>query len=132
LLNLDEEEASQIIESSQAKAEELAEGVISFDGKDFSKEDTAAEPLAQSSDLLGEKIQKEKVDLFMKLGGVGEATASALAEAGYGTVGDIIADSVEEVALKSDLTIGIARTVQIAADKYLQENQIKDDSSSNR
>ena len=47
-----------------------------------------------------------------------------LADAGYATIGDIIADSAEEVAQKADLTLGIAKTVQIAADRYLQEQQI--------
>ena len=56
----------------------------------------------------------------MELDGVGEATAHALADAGYGTVGDIVADAVEEVASKSGLSIGIARTVQMAADRFLQ------------
>jgi N utilization substance protein A len=58
--------------------------------------------------------------LFQRLSGVGEATAHALADAGYGTIGDIVADSAEEVAQKTGLSTGIARTVQIAADKYLQ------------
>ena len=59
----------------------------------------------------------------MLLKGVGEAAAYALADAGYGTIGDIIADSAEEVSLKSELSLSVARTIQIAADKYLQENQ---------
>ena len=60
----------------------------------------------------------------MKLSGVGEATACALADAGYATIGDIIADSAEEVSHKADLTLGIAKTVQIAADRYFREQQI--------
>ena len=63
----------------------------------------------------------------MKLKGVGEATAHALADAGYGTIGDIIADSADEVAQKADLSLGIARTVQIAADRYLQEQLVAED-----
>jgi N utilization substance protein A len=52
---------------------------------------------------------------------VGEATAYALADAGYVTIGDVIADSADEVAQKAEISLGIARTVQIAADRYLQE-----------
>ena len=33
--------------------------------------------------------------------GVGEAAAHALAEGGYGTIGDIVADSSDEVAEKT-------------------------------
>jgi len=62
----------------------------------------------------------DRIKIFTRLGGVGEATATALADAGYGTIGDIIADSAEEVSQKSGLSLGIARTVQIAADRYLQ------------
>ena len=47
--------------------------------------------------------------------------ANALADAGYGTIGDIIADSPDEVAQKADISLGVARTIQIAADKYLEE-----------
>ena len=54
---------------------------------------------------------------------MGDATAYALADAGYGTIGDIIADSPDEVANRAGLSLGIARTVQIAADRYLQEQQ---------
>ena len=61
----------------------------------------------------------------MLLSGVGEASAHALADAGYGTIGDIIADSAEEVAQKADISLGVARTVQIAADRYLQESQLE-------
>ena len=48
-----------------------------------------------------EKVSKnsadfdERVELFMSLSGVGEAAAHALAEGGYGTIGDIVADSAD-------------------------------------
>jgi len=54
------------------------------------------------------------------LQGVGEASAHALADAGYGTIGDIIADTGEEIAHKSGLPISVVRTIQLAADRYLQ------------
>ena len=62
-----------------------------------------------------------RIEMFKKLSGVGEATAYALADAGYVTIGDVIADSADEVAQKAEISLGIARTVQIAADRYLQE-----------
>mgnify|MGYP001605393854 CR=1 FL=1 len=64
--------------------------------------------------------------MFLNLRGVGEASAQALADGGYITIGDIVADSVEEVAQKTGLSIGIARTVQMAADRFLQLER-KDD-----
>jgi transcription termination/antitermination protein NusA len=70
--------------------------------------------------------RNDRIKLFTRLSGVGEATAHALADAGYGTIGDIIADSAEEVANKTGLSIGIARTVQIAADRYLQSELVDD------
>ena len=39
--------------------------------------------------------------MFLDLGGVGEAGAHALADAGYSTIGDLLADSAEEVAQKT-------------------------------
>jgi transcription termination/antitermination protein NusA len=121
LLNLEQEEAEKILASAALKAGEIAEGVAPVVGEGFSSEDAVAEPEVENT--VDTKLRAERIDLFMELKGVGEATATALADAGYGTVGDIIADSSEEVAQKALLTIGIARTVQIAADKYLQENQ---------
>ena len=57
---------------------------------------------------------------FLSLSGVGEAAAHALAEGGYVTIGDIVADSADEVAEKTGLSLGVARTVQLAADRFLQ------------
>ena len=42
-----------------------------------------------------------------------------LAGGGYGTIGDIIADTAED-GQKTGLSIGVARTVQMAADRYMQ------------
>ena len=126
LLNLDEESSHRIIEAAKTKAQELEQGII-VDTEEYSVEDAVAEPVVQAETKLSASSEKERevrVSVFMKLSGVGEATAYALAEAGYGTIGDVIADSAEEVAQKADLTLGIARTVQIAADRYLQEQQI--------
>lgn len=126
LLNLEEEQAQKIIEAAGVKAEELASGEL-VDTKEYSAEDAVAIPVQEVPKVETTKSETEReahVAVFMKLSGVGEATASALADAGYATIGDIIADSAEEVAQKADLTLGIARTVQIAADRYLQEQQL--------
>ncbi len=127
LLNLDEESSSKIITAAKEKARELETGFL-VDTELYSVADAVAEPVIEkptgSSVQDSEKEKEKKIQIFMKLSGVGEATASALADAGYATIGDIIADSAEEVALKADVTLGIARTVQIAANRYLQEQQL--------
>lgn len=119
LLNLEMNDAQQIIDRAAEKAKELDKGAV-IDTDDYSAQDAAAEPMnalaAQKDDE-----RRRRIHMFMKLKGVGEATAHALADAGYVTIGDIIADSSDEVAQKAGLSLGIARTVQIAADRYLQE-----------
>jgi N utilization substance protein A len=72
-------------------------------------------------DNKADEDRQRRIEIFLQLSGVGEATVHALADAGYATIGDIIADSAEEVAQKTGLSLGIARTVQIAADRYMQE-----------
>ena len=59
--------------------------------------------------------------MFLELSDVGEANAHALAEGGYGTIGDLIADSAEEISQKTGLSLGVARTIQMAADRYMQD-----------
>ncbi len=121
LLNLELADAERIIQAAADKARELDRGSIRSTA-DYSAEDAGAEP-AESLQTKKEVDERRlRIDMFMKLSGVGEATAHALADAGYVTIGDIIADSAEEVAQKADISIGIARTVQIAADRYLQKN----------
>ncbi len=123
LLNLNEEDAAKVIQDARKKADELSDRVVG-DSTEYFAQDAAASP---DEELDGRKrfedeARKKRIEMFMKLSGVGEATAHALADAGYGTIGDIIADSPDEVAQKADLSLGIARTVQIAADRYLQEH----------
>ncbi len=121
LLNLDEESAQKVIEAAAVKAREL-EGEIK-DTDDYRAADAGAAP----SSVDEEKKKQEdterasRIEMFMQLRGVGEAAAHALADAGYGTIGDILADTSDEVAQKADLSLSIARTVQIAADRFLQE-----------
>jgi transcription termination/antitermination protein NusA len=123
LLNLNEEDAEKVINGAKAKAAELSDRSVAAT-EEYSAEDAAASPDAErdGKKRFEDEQRKKRIDMFMKLSGVGEATAHALADAGYGTIGDIIADSADEVALKADLSLGIARTVQIAADRYLQEH----------
>ena len=127
LLNLDEADAEKVLQAAGEKAKELESGTIQ-DTEEYSAQDAAAVPVPEDHrDKAEDEIRKTRIDVFMKLRGVGEATAHALADAGYGTIGDIIADSADEVAHKADLSLGIARTVQIAADRYLQEHVAAED-----
>ena len=130
LLNLEEEDAEKVLQAAAEKAKDLETGVIQ-DTDEYSAEDAAAAPVSEEEQNKGieDDVRKSRIDIFMNLRGVGEATAHALADAGYGTIGDIIADSADEVAQKADLSLGIARTVQIAADKYLQEQLLSEDNS---
>lgn len=126
LLNLSDEDAEKVIKAASDKAKELDRGSVR-DTADYRAEDAAASPvLNNTSNVFEVDDRKERIEMFMQLGGVGEATATALADAGYVTIGDVIADSADEVAQKADLSLGIARTVQIAADKFLQEQAAKE------
>lgn len=122
LLNLDAEQAKALIE----KAKEVAEAMNSFSGLDPEKRELLANSSASPEELrprekaAEDSSANERVNIFLQLSGVGEATAHALADGGYGTIGDILADTTEEVAQKTGLSIGVARTVQLAADRYLQ------------
>lgn len=129
LLNMDETEAGAVVEGAK---EMLAKG-INVAGPKAAASDTAdhddflanssADPTRQEAARTGssyDSARNERISLFLELDGVGEATAHALADAGYGTIGDLVADAAEEVASKSGLSIGVARTVQMAADRYLQ------------
>ena len=130
LLNLDEENAAQIIESAKnlkkskkkkkpkKKAPKPVAAIISDDADEAF---AIYDPVAALKEKEEKSEQDERVTMFLKLTGVGEAQAAALADAGYATIGDIIADSADEVSEKTHLPLGIARTVQIAADRYMQE-----------
>jgi len=120
LLNLDEETAEKIIEAARVKAEEFAQR--NEDGEDYRSEDAFAQPEEEERPVERDHL-KERVKLFLKLGGVGEAAAAALAEGGYRAIGDIVADTAEEVSDKTGLSIGVAKTIQMAADRYLQSQK---------
>jgi N utilization substance protein A len=119
LLNMDEPDAEKVIAAAAEMAGEEAALKAAADDDDVV--DASADPdTGMPQPSAAEVARNDRIAIFLKLGGVGEATAHALADAGYGTIGDIIADSAEEVAQKTGLSLGIARTVQIAADRYLQ------------
>jgi N utilization substance protein A len=127
LLNMDEQEAEKVIDAAltlaRASGTELKKPTVADEPDDELLANAVADPRAQGhrgSDSEVDTNRLDRISIFTKLSGVGEATAHALADAGYGTIGDIIADSAEEVASKTGLSIGIARTVQIAADRFLQ------------
>lgn len=123
LLNLDEETANKIIEAA-TQADTATPNTTPTEQLDEETEELLANAVfdpalaAKEADDAG---KDERVEMFLRLKGVGEAQATALADAGYATIGDIIADSADEVAEKANIPLGIARTVQIAADRYMQE-----------
>jgi N utilization substance protein A len=125
VLNLELQQAQDIIERAKNFTPEMAAAASA------SAEREKAELLANASAApvkakevaapTGDSDAKaQRVKVFMKLQGVGEASAHALADAGYGTIGDVIADTGEEIAHKSGLPISVVRTIQLAADRYLQ------------
>jgi N utilization substance protein A len=127
LLNMDDAESEKVIEAALKLAKEMGAKVVPADASAEESDllaNAVADPRAQERGgavpAEVDSSRGDRIKLFMRLSGVGEATAYALADAGYGTIGDIIADSAEEVSSKTGLSIGIARTVQIAADRYLQ------------
>ena len=128
LLNMDETEANAVVEAAR---EMMAQGIGTTKEKQAQSEsdhddflaNASADPTRQDNarETTGyDSARNERITLFLELDGVGEATAHALADAGYGTIGDLVADAAEEVASRSGLSIGVARTVQMAADRYLQ------------
>jgi N utilization substance protein A len=124
LLNLEQEQALALIESAKNVAENLSDANQDV-GLDKEDEDYLANASASPVEIKDNSVKEgasgsDRVNIFLELSGVGEATAHALADGGYGTIGDILADSTEEVAMKTGLSIGVARTVQLAADRYLQ------------
>ncbi len=125
LLNLDQEASEAIIESAKTVEDVVipVEKIVPEvrGGEEDILSNAVADPSMPVAPEIAEDLARnDRIAVFTKLGGVGQATAHALADAGYGTIGDVIADSVEEVAQKTGLSIGIARTVQMAADRYLQ------------
>ncbi|MCX6108945.1 MAG: transcription termination factor NusA [Proteobacteria bacterium] len=137
LLNMDEVEADKVLAEAARLAKESGRSIPTAKAGPSDHEDllahSGADPRRQSApekDVEVDSGRNERIRLFQRLSGVGEATAHALADAGYGTIGDIVADSAEEVAQKTGLSTGIARTVQIAADKYLQ-SELEDAAAEN-
>jgi N utilization substance protein A len=122
LLNMEEADSEKVIE--EAKRLAIEGGTFKMPAaSDDLQAVASADPRAKAQPVAAPEVdtgRNDRIKVFTRLSGVGEATAHALADAGYGTIGDIIADSAEEVSQKTGLSIGIARTVQIAADRYLQ------------
>ena len=131
-MNLDEESAQSVIDAAQKIVDEgggavtaSAPGDTETAGEFFSG---IAEPKEEDAPVRDENkvssVERDKrIKMFLDLGGVGEAGAHALADAGYSTIGDLLADSAEEVAQKTDLSTGVARTMQIAAERFMQEKR---------
>lgn len=122
LLNMDQDVALELIERAKRAANAVSQS--RGEPKKYFEQDeilanSSASPVALDNKAEDSQIS-ERVKVFLELSGVGEASAHAIAEGGYVTIGDIVADSAEEVAQKTGLSIGVARTIQMAADRYLQ------------
>jgi len=125
LLNLDEETSATVIAAAEEMAGKDAVAQViaaknAEQGDGDVESEASADPKVVQANNAAEDARNDRIKVFMKLSGVGEATAHSLADAGYGTIGDVIADSAEEVSQKTGLSLGVARTVQIAADRFLQ------------
>ncbi len=124
-LNVDSEEANRIKEAAASMVGKEGPDLetIERERQELLANSSAAPKVEEEKAPAVDTRKKERTEMFLKLNGVGEAAASALADANYGTVGDIIADSPEELSEKTGLPISIAKTVQMAADKYWQVNK---------
>lgn len=126
LLNMDEAESEKVIKAAaemaaqQPSVRHSAKAGTPEGDREELFASSSATPEEQRGPSVADSARNDRIAVFAKLSGVGEATAHALADAGYGTIGDIVADSAEEVAQKTGLSLGIARTVQMAADRHLQ------------
>jgi N utilization substance protein A len=128
MLNMEQDEAITIIERAKIFQSSNGANVPDAETAELLANSSAA-PQAPSvgaaESSTDSDSRNERVKLFSQLQGVGEAAAHALADAGYGTIGDVIADTGEEVAHKTGLPIGVARTIQMAADRFLQKQAEK-------
>lgn len=120
LLNLEEPEALAILAAFKEESAKLPQLPSRAASEQVADATEGAAPERTQAETVADTARNNRIAVFMKLSGVGEATAHALADGGYGTIGDIIADSPEEVSQKTGLALGVARTVQIAADRHLQ------------
>jgi N utilization substance protein A len=133
LLNLDETDSAKIIEAAKNfdfaafKAKQAAKHAeMSAETRELLENASAApvvagtesEPKERSAEA--DTKRADNLHIFLALQGVGEAAAHALADAGYQTLGDVLADSVDELSDKTGLATGIARTVQMAVDRHVQ------------
>lgn len=118
LLNVEQQQANDIIEAAKVYVEQN----VGREKAELLANASASPKVEKEERNVDNDALTERIKMFLELSGVGEATAHALAEAGYGTIGDVIADSAEEVSQKTGLSIGVARTVQMAADRYMQSH----------
>ncbi|MDE3268783.1 MAG: transcription termination factor NusA [Pseudomonadota bacterium] len=126
LLNLEEEKAEKLIAAAaDVDARQPAPTAEPSQEQQELIDNATYDPTVKTAEEKSDR--DERIEMFLRLRGVGEAQAAALADAGYATIGDIIADSPDEVADKTTLPLGIARTLQIAADRYIQEQSADKD-----
>lgn len=133
-LNLDEDVAIRVIEEAKklvASGQHLVRKGHTELHDDETRELLANSSAAPSKEKIEEtntndEERERRIKMFTQFSGVGEAAAHALADAGYATVGDVIADSAEEVSMKTGLSLGVAKTVQIAVDRHIQRQLMED------
>ncbi|MEW6263691.1 MAG: transcription termination factor NusA [Thermodesulfobacteriota bacterium] len=73
------------------------------------------------SDSKYQRSLKEGYQSLLRLPGVGEVTADALYEAGYGSASDILASSLEELTKIEGITQAKAENIMAAAQTYLDQ-----------
>lgn len=130
LLNLSDEAAESLIEQARLQAQKLAQGGGEMEG--FVPGEIIASPVSdqeRKQEFINKK-REERFALFMSLDGVSESTAQAFSEAGYGAVGDIIADSAEEVSTRTGLSITVVKAVQKSAENQMLRSQHNKEQSS--
>lgn len=130
VLNLSEAAVEQLIAQARLYAERMQQaGAETADG--YTANEVTVSPIsdqARKQEYINRK-KEERFALFMALDGVGEATAQAFSEAGYGALGDIIADSPEELVQRTGLPIVVVKTVQKAAENYMLKHPLYRDKS---
>lgn len=72
------------------------------------------------SDSKYQRSLKDGYQSLLRLPGIGEITADALFTAGYGSAGDILNSSIEELAKIEGISEEKAENIMVAADKYLK------------
>ncbi len=110
-LNLEDEEAENVVAAAKELFEEEQMLANATAEPEMKKVRTADEKSAANTDALFGFFK-------VKLNGISDVHARAIADAGYKTVGDILADSADEVAEKTELDLEQAKAIQQIANSH--------------